>query len=165
MPLYLFAYTRPDWRTAAWLLLIPGVFHYTYLGPTFGVIQNAVETHRRATATAVTFFFLNLVALGGGPPFVGWLIDQFAQYGFAHPGPHSMLGALKHMFLGGEAAGSSFRDLCPGGLPKKGVDPALTAACKPVLALATRQGIVASLFFMSGARSTTCWPRSPCPET
>ena len=40
-------------RFLAWILLLPGIFQYTYLGPTFGVIQNAVDTRRRATATAV----------------------------------------------------------------------------------------------------------------
>ncbi|HWA61822.1 MAG TPA: MFS transporter [Caulobacteraceae bacterium] len=151
VPLYAVVYTRADWRVAGALSLIPGVFHYFYLGPTFGVIQNAVEVRRRATATALTFFFLNLIALGGGPPFVGWLIDQFAQYGFAHPGPHGLVQGLKDMTFHGGADGSSFRDLCPGGLPKKGADPALTAACKPVLAQATREGILVSLGFHAWA--------------
>src|SRR5581483_2739652 len=82
LPIYILAFTRLDWRVAAWILLLPGLFQYTYLGPTFGVIQNAVDQRRRATATAVLFLFLNLIALGGGPPFTGWLIDQFAQFNF-----------------------------------------------------------------------------------
>ena len=63
-PLYILVFTRPDWKLAAGLLLIPGVFHYIYLGPTFGVIQNTVDTRRRATATALLFFVLNFIALG-----------------------------------------------------------------------------------------------------
>ncbi|RYF98772.1 MAG: MFS transporter, partial [Caulobacteraceae bacterium] len=74
-PLYILVYTRDDWKLAAGLLLIPGIFHYTYLGPTFGVIQNAVSLRMRATATALLFFVLNLIALGFGPPFCGWVID------------------------------------------------------------------------------------------
>jgi MFS family permease len=147
LPIYLLAFTRADWHAAAWILLLPGLFLYTYLGPTFGVIQNAVDQRRRATATAVLFFFLNLIALGGGPPFTGWLIDQFAQFNFTHAGPHSIPQALGRMFLHGEAAGRQFFDLCPGGVPRKGADSALTAACRPTLARATREGLIVTFFF------------------
>jgi hypothetical protein len=111
------------------------------------VIQNAVDRRRRATATAVLFLFLNLIALGGGPPFTGWLIDQFAQFNFTHLGPHSIASSLGRMFLHGEAAGAQFADLCPGGLPKKGVAAALTAACKPTLIRATQEGLIVTFFF------------------
>jgi MFS family permease len=147
LPIYILAYTRPDWRTAAWILLLPGVFQYTYLGPTFGVIQNAVDTRRRATATALLFLVLNLVALGGGPPFTGWLIDQFAQFNFTHPGPHAIWNSLTAMFSHGATAGSQFNTLCPGGLPKKGLAHALTAACKPSLIRATQEGQIVTFFF------------------
>jgi hypothetical protein len=147
VPIYILAYTRTDWHVSAAILLLPGIFQYTYLGPTFGVVQNAVDQRRRATATAVLFFVLNLIALGGGPPFAGWLIDQFAQFGFTHPGAHTIPEALQRMFLGGEAAGHQYFDLCPGGLPKKGVAAGLTAACKPTLITATRQGLIVMFFF------------------
>jgi MFS family permease len=146
-PIYVLAFTRSDWRDAAWILLLPGLFQYTYLGPTFGVIQNAVDERRRATAVAVLFLFLNLIALGGGPPFTGWLIDQFAQYGFTHPGAHSIWETLGRLALHGEGAGHRFADLCPGGLPKKGAAAALTAACKPTLVRATQQGLIVVFFF------------------
>jgi MFS family permease len=145
--IYILAFTRADWHAAAWILLLPGIFQYTYLGPTFGVIQNAVDTRRRATATALLFLVLNLIALGGGPPFTGWLIDQFAQYGFTHPGAHTIWDSLGRMFLHGEAAGHSFADLCPGGLPKQGAAAALTAACKPSLVRATQAGLIVTFFF------------------
>ena len=77
------------------------------------MIQNAVDTRRRATATALLFLFLNLIALGGGPPFTGWLIDQFAQFNFTHPGGHSILDALGRMFVHGEAAGRQFERPLP----------------------------------------------------
>jgi len=146
LPIYLLAFTRTNWTTAAWILLLPGIFQYTYLGPTFGVIQNAVDTRRRATATAVLFLFLNLIALGGGPPFTGWLIDQFAQFNFTHPGSHSILATLPKL-AHGEAAGTLFSDLCPGGVPKKGAAAALTAACKPTLVRATQEGLIVVFFF------------------
>jgi phosphotransferase system glucose/maltose/N-acetylglucosamine-specific IIC component len=31
----------------------------------------------RAMSTALFFFILNIIALGGGPTFTGWLIDVF----------------------------------------------------------------------------------------
>jgi chromate transport protein ChrA len=33
----------------------------------------------RAMSTALFFFILNMVALGGGPTFTGWLIDVFKE--------------------------------------------------------------------------------------
>jgi MFS family permease len=146
LPIYLLAFTRTDWRAAAWILLLPGIFQYTYLGPTFGVIQNAFEARRRATATAVLFLFLNLIALGGGPPFTGWLIDQFAQFNFTHPGAHSVVQSLGRI-VSGEGSGSLFSQLCPGGVPKKGVAAALTAACRPTLVRATQEGLIVVFFF------------------
>jgi predicted MFS family arabinose efflux permease len=144
-PIYIFAYRQPDWRVAAAILLLPGVFHYTYLGPTFGVVQNVVETRRRATATAVLFLFLNIIALGGGPLFTGWLIDQFAQFDFTH-GERHILPALRGMAAGGPAS-EHFAALCPGGVAPKGAPAAAGARCREALVAATRQGIVFTIGF------------------
>jgi hypothetical protein len=144
-PIYVLAYRAPDWRLAALILLLPGIFHYTYLGPTFGVVQNVVETRRRATATAVLFLFLNIIALGGGPLFTGWLIDQFAQFDFTHAERH-MLPALRGMAAGGPVS-ERFATLCPGGAAPKGAPPALGARCHEALVAATRQGILFTIGF------------------
>jgi len=146
-PIYILAYLQDDWKTAALLLLIPGIFHYTYLGPTFGVVQNSVPTYRRATATALLFFFLNLIALGGGPVFTGWLIDHLATFNFNHPG-QTMMG-----FLGafGGGGGVDFNTACPGGVAPKGAAAELVAHCKDASALATRQGIILSICFYAWA--------------
>ena len=132
-PLYILVYTRDDWKLAAGLLLIPGIFHYTYLGPTFGVIQNAVSLRMRATATALLFFVLNLIALGFGPPFCGWVIDMLSQAQFAAKdlGP--------------------FFDLCPGGVGKEGAGAMIDAACKAAVAQGTRDGIVWNLLIYGWA--------------
>ncbi len=79
VPFYLLAVLQADWRMAAGLLAIAGLFQYASLGPTFGVVQNVVDRRRRATATAVLYICLNVFALGGGPLFTGWVIDRFAQ--------------------------------------------------------------------------------------
>ncbi len=152
-PIYILAYTRPDWKVAAVVLLFPGMFSYTYLGPTFGVIQNVVETRRRATATALLFFFLNFIALGGGPVFTGWLIDHFAQYSFTHPGGSGVVGSLLGMIHGGDAAqgAARFSAQCPGGAAAHGAPAALAASCKATLIGATRNGILVTLCFYAWA--------------
>ena len=147
-PLYITAYMQPTWQLAAAVLVIPGILHYTYLAPTFAVIQNSVDVRRRATATALLFFVLNLIALGGGPPFVGWLIDSLAQWNFAHPGQHGPLTSLAGIF-GDHAA--AFQKACPGGSAPKGSAAALVASCKATLSQSTRQGVVIGSFFYAWA--------------
>ena len=146
-PIYIAAYLQPSWQTAAMILLIPGIFHYTYLGPTFGVVQNMVETRRRATAAALLLFFLNIVALGGGPPFTGWVIDHFAQFNFNHPGAHGIIDSIGKMVGGGNLGGESFAQACPGGKAPAGAAASLATNCKASLNSATRSGIIVSLCF------------------
>lgn len=57
-------------------LLLIGI----YLGPSFAIAQTLAPIHMRAMSTALFFFILNMIALGGGPTFAGWLIDVFAAY-------------------------------------------------------------------------------------
>lgn len=147
-PIYITAYLQNDWKATAMILLIPGIFHYTYLGPTFGVVQNVIETRRRATATAVLFLFLNLIALGFGPPFTGWMIDHLAQFHFNNPSAPSIFSGLGGVFGDGV---QSFNGTCPGGVAPKGSGPALAKACHDTLALSTRQGIIVSLCFYAWA--------------
>jgi MFS family permease len=145
-PIYVLAYRQPDWRVAAMILLLPGIFHYTYLGPTFGVVQNIVETRRRATATAVLFLFLNIIALGGGPLMTGWIIDSLAQFDFTHAGERHLLPALRGALTGGPAT-ERFATLCPGGAAPKGALPAEASRCHEALLSGTRQGIILTIGF------------------
>ena len=140
---------RPDWKTACAILLIPGIFHYTYLAPTFAVVQNAVEVRRRATATAILFFFLNLIALGGGPPFIGWVIDRLATWNLAHPDVRSFFASLQGALHPGAAPG--FAQACPGGAAPKGAPATVAAACHAALARSTGQGIVVAASFYAWA--------------
>ncbi len=148
-PIYILAYLQTDWKATAMILLVPGIFHYVYLAPTFAVVQNSVEPRRRATATALLFFFLNLIALGGGPVFTGWLIDHLAQYHFNVPDAggviHSVLGSF------GAEGGQSFAATCPGGIAPKGSPAELAAQCRTTLALSSQQGIIVSLCFYAWA--------------
>jgi len=143
IPMYFFAYTRPDWKVAAATLLIPGIFAYTYLGPSFGVVQNVVDPRRRATAAAVMLLFVNIIALGAGPPFTGALIDAFAQFHFNHPGAGGLFASLSGLF-GGHGP-LNFAHACPGGKAAEGAGAALAMSCKAALVVSTRQGMLVTI--------------------
>ncbi|MDB5475410.1 MAG: transporter [Phenylobacterium sp.] len=136
-PFLVGVFNAPTPLMAGLFLMLPGLFSYTYLGPSFGVVQNMVPTHRRATATAVLFFFLNLIALGGGPPITGMVIDHLAAFHFAHPDLPGMWAAVQGMF---GAHPADFQHACPGGVAPKTAGAAAAASCHGALVLATRQG-------------------------
>jgi hypothetical protein len=49
-----------------------------YLGPTFAMTQTLVRPNMRAMASAILLFALNLIGLGIGPWFVGYVSDLLA---------------------------------------------------------------------------------------
>ncbi|MEQ8826364.1 MAG: MFS transporter, partial [Parvibaculum sp.] len=61
-----------------WVLYVPisflGAF---YLGPSFAMIQTLTPPAKRALASAVMLFIINIIGLGFGPQFVGILSDFF----------------------------------------------------------------------------------------
>ncbi len=128
LPVYLLALLQTDWRQATWALSVAGFCQYASLGPTFGVVQNAVGTRRRATATALLYICLSVIALGLGPAFTGWVIDRFA-----------------------EGSVASFTHRCPGGAALGGATPAAEAACRSALTHATRHGLQLTLAFFGWA--------------
>lgn len=69
------------WITSVWVHLLLATFLLfflgTYLGPSFAIAQTLAPINMRAMSTALFFFILNMIALGGGPTFAGWLIDIF----------------------------------------------------------------------------------------
>jgi len=161
-PIYIAAYLQYDWKIAAMILLIPGIFHYTYLGPTFGVVQNSVPVTQRATATALLFFFLNLLALGGGPVFTGWISDMLGQFNFTHPGL-----TVSGMF---SAIGATPASATSSGTARAARRP--RARRRPWRPLATRPGRWARGRRSSsrsastpGPRCTTSWRRSAWSNT
>lgn len=52
-----------------------------YLGPSFAIAQTLAPVKLRAMSTALFFFVLNMIALGGGPTFAGIMIDIFLSKG------------------------------------------------------------------------------------
>ncbi|MBS0334424.1 MAG: MFS transporter, partial [Proteobacteria bacterium] len=137
-------YTAGTWQAAATFMLFPGILSYVYLGPTFGVVQNMAPSHQRATAAAILLFFLNLIALGGGPLFTGWVIDHFAAWQFAHGGHGSLLDVLGGF---GASHPADFQAACPGGKAPAGADAAAKAACAGALVLGTRHGVIVAYAF------------------
>lgn len=103
-----FAFRQTDLPTMAAFLTAPFILQYFYLGPTFAVTHNLVEARMRASATAILFLPINLVGLGAGPPFVGWLSDTLAQ----------------RLFTAGE-----FAQVCKGGKAAAGASADLALAC------------------------------------
>ena len=71
------------WVTSVWAHLafstIFLLFLGIYLGPSFAIAQTLAPINMRAMSTALFFFILNMIALGGGPTFAGWLIDVYRE--------------------------------------------------------------------------------------
>jgi MFS family permease len=57
------------------LLIVPSVLGPVYNAPNFAMTQGLVPLRMRAAAAAVLLFVLNLIGMGIGPFFVGWLSD------------------------------------------------------------------------------------------
>ena len=144
LPFFAGTYLADSWQTAAIFMALPGLFASVYLGPSFGVIQNMAPTKRRATAAAVMLFFVNLIALGGGPPLTGWLIDHYAAFHFAAPDQTSIWAAISNFWNGDPKA---FQAACPGGMAPDGAGQAMQDACHGALVLGTRHGILVTYSF------------------
>ena len=75
VPFAVFFYTTGDPMLAI-VLAIPGaILGPMYLGPTFAMTQTLVPPAMRSTASAILLFVLNLIGLGLGPVFAGFLSD------------------------------------------------------------------------------------------
>lgn len=103
VPLYLLSFWQMELSWAAALLAAPGVFHYLYLGPTYGVLHNLVSARERATASALLILLMSLIGLGIGPPLVGVLSDAVAHSAFT-AGEYSTM-CLTHGVSGAVAGG------------------------------------------------------------
>ena len=75
VPFAVLFYTTGDPMLAI-ILAIPGaILGPMYLGPTFATTQTLVPPAMRSTASAILLFVLNLIGLGLGPVFAGFLSD------------------------------------------------------------------------------------------
>jgi MFS family permease len=84
----------PTWPIALMFLAVPSLLNNMYLAPCLTVVQNAVPPARRTMSGAILLFILNLVGLGGGPVYIGYISDHAkAQYG-----EHSLLVGFTALF-------------------------------------------------------------------
>ena len=79
LPLGIWSYWVQSVEANLILSTIYLLFIGIYLGPSFAIAQTLAPINMRAMSTALFFFILNMVALGGGPTFAGWLIDVFKE--------------------------------------------------------------------------------------
>jgi MFS family permease len=71
-------YVGNGWLSIAFLTIL--LFSSgMYLGPCFAIAQTLAPVNARAMSTALFFFVLNIIALGGGPTLVGYLSEMFSQ--------------------------------------------------------------------------------------
>lgn len=129
IPFYAIAFLSQSWQTSALILAIPGLFQYASLGPTFGIIQNVAGARSRATASALLYICLSVFALGGGPPFTGWLIDHLAGREFTH------LTGSKDVF----------EHACPVGREPTSAVVGAHTACHAALVHATRNALIVTV--------------------
>lgn len=114
VPAIAFALSIPSWVGLLWaptwqlsMLFIAGLalMNNMYLAPALTVAQNAVAPARRTITGAILLFVLNLVGLGVGPVYVGWVADRAAPahgdnalaYGYAAVIPFVVLTIIAHI--------------------------------------------------------------------
>ena len=78
VPFAAIAILSRDFYFSLLMYVIPLTFAYVYLGPTLATIHALVQPRRRAMASAVFFFMVNLIGLGFGPTILGAMSDGLA---------------------------------------------------------------------------------------
>ncbi len=77
VPFHLLYIYAPTWQMALVYLSVPTFLSIFYLAPAIAVVQNAAKPNQRTMAGALLLMVLNIIGLGGGPTFVGYLSDFF----------------------------------------------------------------------------------------
>jgi len=83
IPFFIAFVCAGTWQVAMIFVVFPFLFNNMYLAPALAVVQNAVAPAKRAMSGAILLFLLNIIGLGGGPSFVGYVSDHVkASHGF-----------------------------------------------------------------------------------
>lgn len=82
IPLYIAFVWAPTWPLAVALLLGPTFLNYFYLSSSVALVQEEVAPQQRVLSGALLLLVMNLVGMGVGPTFVGFVSDYFRE---AHP--------------------------------------------------------------------------------
>lgn len=77
VPFQFLAYTHSDFAMVVVGLIAASILGPIYLGPAFAMTQALVGLRMRAVASAILLLVLNLVGMGLGPYFVGFMSDVF----------------------------------------------------------------------------------------
>jgi predicted MFS family arabinose efflux permease len=67
----------PSWPLALAFLAVPTGLNYFYLSPAVTLVQEEVRPDQRVLAGALLLLVMNLIGLGLGPTFVGFVSDFF----------------------------------------------------------------------------------------
>ena len=79
LPFSLFVYLWPNPIQALLVHIGTTTLMHMYLGPAFGMVQGLAGVNRRAMASAINLFMINLIALGFGPLIIGMASDYFNE--------------------------------------------------------------------------------------
>ena len=85
VPLMILMMFQPTFFSAVIFLLIGGLFTGLHLGPIFGLVQTLVPMRIRALAASILLFATNLIGMGVGPLFIGFISDQLNATGVVNP--------------------------------------------------------------------------------
>ncbi len=82
VPVVFLVYLWPAPIPALLFLILPTLLGHMYLGPTMSMLLGIAGSARRAVASAIYAFFVNLISMGVGPLVVGALSDSMQpRYG------------------------------------------------------------------------------------
>ena len=70
------------------------LFNGFHLGPIFGLVQTLVPMRMRALAASILLFVTNLVGMGMGPLFIGFVSDNLGAAGVTDPLRWAILSGL-----------------------------------------------------------------------
>ncbi len=107
VPLFIGFVWAPTWQMALLFLALPTGLNYFYLSPAVTLVQEEVRPDQRVLCGALLLLVMNLVGLGFGPTFVGFVSDYFKpthpdnslQLAFYALVPFYLLAVLLFMWL------------------------------------------------------------------
>jgi MFS family permease len=80
VPLWIGLLWAPSWQLTLLFMAGPMLLNSVYLAPVLAIVQNAAAPSERTMAGAILLFVLNLVGLGVGPVYVGWIADTVTRH-------------------------------------------------------------------------------------
>ena len=79
IPIGIYVFNTNDTVPMLWAYFVFAILGTLYLGPSIAVAHRLVDPRMRAMTSAVLFFVLNMIGLGGGPLVVGAMSDLFSS--------------------------------------------------------------------------------------